>query len=300
MRAFCHVVFAGLLAAGLAAAPAAAQQTEPPAETVEQRPAVTGPAGVMIPNFWDRHERFPKPDIATIGRLKFLTTTDFPPFNFIDRKKRLTGFHVDLAREICRTLDILLRCQIQAVPWDDLLPELEKGEAEAIIAGLATEGPAAEKLAFTRRFLRIPARFVMRKDSGLEPPAFTAVFRKKTGVVAGSAHKAYFEAVFASRGFEEFPTREAALTALKDGSIDAVFSDALSLSFWLSSEQAGDCCVFLDGAFLSREHFGDGLSIAVPADQENLLAALNFALAEINRNGKFAELYLRYFPLGLF
>ena len=255
---------------------------------------------LLIPNFWDRHERFVKPDTSTIGRLKFLTTTDFPPFNFIDRKKRLTGFHVDLAREICRTLDILLRCQIQALPWEDLLPELEKGEAEAIIAGLSSDGTVAEKLMFTRKFLHIPARFAVRRDAGLEAPAYAAIFRRKTGVVTGSAHKAYFEEIFANRQFEEFETRDAALVALKEGKIDAVFSDALSLSFWLSSEDAADCCTFLDGAFMSREHFGSGLSIAVSRERKDLHTALNFALSEINRNGKFAELYLRYFPLGLF
>lgn len=255
---------------------------------------------LMIPNFWDRHERFQKPDTAAIGRLKFLTTTDFPPFNFIDRKKRLTGFHVDLAREICRTLDILLRCQIQALPWDQLLNEVESGEAEAIIAGLSSTGPGAEKLIFTRRFLSIPARFIVRRDSELKSPAYAAIFRKKTGLVSGSAHKTYFEEIFANRQFEEFQTRDAALKALKEGKIDTVFSDALSLSFWLSSQDAEDCCVFLDGAFLSRDHFGSGLSIAVSKDRKELHKALNFALSEINRNGKFAELYLRYFPLGLF
>ena len=75
---------------------------------------------VLIPNFWDPNERFVKPDFSTRQRLKFLTTTDFPPFNFIDRKKRLSGFHVDLARAICSELDMLAKCQIQALPWDEL------------------------------------------------------------------------------------------------------------------------------------------------------------------------------------
>jgi len=82
--------------------------------------------------------------------------------------------------------------------------------------------------------------------------------------------------------------------------VDAVFSDALSLSFWLSSPASQDCCVFLDGAFLSNEYFGNGLAIAVSPERKELVEAINFALAEINANGKFAELYLRYFPLGLF
>ncbi len=71
--------------------------------------------GQSIPNFWPRGEVLSKPDVNSIQRLRFLTTTDFPPFNFIDRKKRLTGFHVDLARAICDELGILAKCQIQAL-----------------------------------------------------------------------------------------------------------------------------------------------------------------------------------------
>ena len=94
---------------------------------------------VLIPNFWDPNERFVKPDLSSRQRLKFLTTTDFPPFNFIDRKKRLSGFHIDLARAICEELDMLAKCQIQALPWDELEKAIEKGEGDAIIAGLGDQ-----------------------------------------------------------------------------------------------------------------------------------------------------------------
>jgi len=254
----------------------------------------------VIPNFWDINERFPKPDVSTLSRLRFLTTTDFPPFNFIDRKKRLSGFHVDLARAICAELGVLNRCQIQALPWAELQETLKKGEGEAIIAGLATTAETRKELDFSRQYLKIPARFIVRKADGLAAPAYEAIFKKKTGVIANSAHEAYFKSVFANRTAEIFPTRQAALQALQENKIDAVFSDALSLSFWLTSSVSKDCCEFLDGAFLSDTHFGRGLSIAVAKGDVRLKNSLNFALNEINRKGTFAELYLRYFPVGLY
>lgn len=73
---------------------------------------LTNAQNVLIPNFWDPNERFIKPDMTSRQRLKFLTTTDFPPFNFIDRKKRLSGFNVELARAICAELEMLSKCQI--------------------------------------------------------------------------------------------------------------------------------------------------------------------------------------------
>ncbi len=255
---------------------------------------------VKIPNFWDKNERFIKPDLPTLPRMRFLTTTDFPPFNFIDRKKRLSGFHIDLARAICNELGVLNRCQIQALPWDELQPALEKGEGEAIIAGVAITKEQRMKLDFSRTYLHIPGRFITRKDSGLTAPVYDAIFKKKTGVIKGTAHEAYFAKIFANRTAEVYATKEEAFNALQKGDIETVFSDALSLSFWLSSAASKACCVFLDEAFQSNHYFGNGLSIALSKGKPELVQAMNYALKEINQNGKFSELYLRYFPLGLY
>ena len=255
---------------------------------------------LRIPNFWDKNERFTKPDLSKLPRMRFLTTTDFPPFNFIDRKKRLSGFHIDLSRAICAELGVLNRCQIQALPWDELQPALKKGDGEAIIAGLSITEENRKQLDFSRTYLHIPGRFITRKDSGLIPPVYDAIFKKKTGVVTNSAHEAYFATVFANRTSQTYETKEAALTALQNGEVETVFSDALSLSFWLSSSASKDCCIFLDEAFQSNYYFGNGLSVALPKERPDLVQAINFALKQINQNGKFAELYLRYFPLGLY
>ncbi|KAG1702676.1 putative ABC transporter arginine-binding protein 2 [Nymphon striatum] len=255
---------------------------------------------LKIPNLWDKNERFTKPDLSTLPRMRFLTTTDFPPFNFIDRKKRLSGFHIDLARAICDELGVLNRCQIQALPWDELQPAMTKGEGDAIIAGLSITPENRKNLDFSRTYLNIPGRFITRKDSGLSPPVYDAIFKKKTAVVKDSAHAAYFAKIFANRSSEIYETKEAAFAALQKGEVETVFSDALSLSFWLSSSASKDCCVFLDEAFLSNHYFGNGLAVALPKEKPELVQAINYALNRINQSGKFTELYLRYFPLGLY
>ena len=263
-------------------------------------PSVPVAQSLIIPNFWDSNERFVKPALTLRPRLRFLTTTDFPPFNFVDRKKRLSGFHVDLAREICAELDVLAKCQIQALPWDELDKAIEEGEGEAIIAGLAVTTASREKYEFSRPYLQIPGRFVTRRGSEIVEPVYESLFRKTVGVVASSGHKAYFERSFASRTARVFQTRQMAFNALKNGEIDAVFTDAVSASFWLASSGAEDCCEFTGGPYISEEYFGRGLAIAVKKGDAELADAFNYALKAINDNGKFKELYLRYFPLGLY
>lgn len=259
-----------------------------------------GAQGVTIPNFWDPGERLAEPDLSSLARLRFLTTTDFPPFNFIDRNKRLSGFHVDLARAICAELDILPKCQIQALPWNELEAAVDRGEGEAIIAGLEVNSRSRTRYEFSRPYLRIPARFVGRREDALGEPMSDVVLRRTVGLVAGSQHLYWFDTAFARGRREVFPTRQAALEALQDGRVDLVFSDAVSLSFWLLSDASKDCCAFAGGPYLSSADFGYGIAIAFPKQHSELAAAANYALKEINENGTFAEIYLRYFPLGLF
>ena len=87
---------------------------------------------------------------------------------------------------------------------------------------------------------------------------------------------------------------------LKAGRIDAAFGDGMKMSFWLAGPEAEGCCAFTGGPYLAPEYLGTGLSIAVKQGDDQLLAALNYALQQISIKGVFAELYLRYFPVSFF
>ena len=52
------------------------------------------------------------PNLGPVPTIRFLTTADFPPFNYRDDKGELIGFNVDLARSLCDELK--LTCTIQA------------------------------------------------------------------------------------------------------------------------------------------------------------------------------------------
>ena len=108
---------------------------------------------ILVPNYNDPRERIPAPDLSAYNRIRFVTTVDFPPFGFLDQTGHLAGFHIDLARAICEELDVLPRCQIQALPWDELEGALVKGQAEALISGLAITAESRNKLRFTRPYL---------------------------------------------------------------------------------------------------------------------------------------------------
>ena len=80
-----------------------------------------------MPLVSDPNERLAKPELSNLPRFRVLTTVDFPPFSFVDQTGRLSGFHVDLVREICRELAIEAKCQIQVAPFADLQKALDEG-----------------------------------------------------------------------------------------------------------------------------------------------------------------------------
>jgi polar amino acid transport system substrate-binding protein len=255
---------------------------------------------VSTPNFWDQRQRLTKPTMAPRERIRFLTSTDYPPFNFLDARGRLGGFNVDLARAICEELEIVDRCQIEARPFAELVPLLEKGEAEAVIAGVGISPESRRRLAFTESYLRYPARFVVRKDAPLPDPQGPTLSGRKIGTVDGSAHAAMLEAFFPGAQRIGFADRGIALAALKNGAVDAVFGDGIDLSFWLESGAADGCCAFSGGPYLSDRFLGEGLAIALARKDADLARAFDYALGQVVAKGKFSELLLRYFPVSAF
>lgn len=254
----------------------------------------------QVPVLWDAKERLPKPDLSALPRLRFLTTTDFPPFNFLDGSGRLSGFHIDLARAICAELGIVEKCQIQALPWNELNDALEKGEGEAIIAGIAATPESREKYAFSRSYLQFPARFIMPKAKAFAEPILDKLRSKRVGVVAGSAHEKMLRDYFNTVQVVPFDKPGDLYAGLKAGNIDAAFGDGMRFAFWLGGSDAAGCCRFAGGPYLAPEYLGAGMAIATRKSDTALAAAFDYALQEISIKGTFAEFYLRYFPVSFF
>jgi polar amino acid transport system substrate-binding protein len=260
-----------------------------------QEPPVSAPPGVTIPNFSDPRSRIERPPAAAVPLIRFLTTGDFPPFNFLDDRGQLTGFNVDLARAICAELAI--PCTIQVRAFDDLLGHLADKTADAVIAGIAITPDSRAQADFSDIYFRFPARFVVRKANLPMAVSPAALAGKTIAVVAGTAHEAYLAAVFPRAKARPYPSADAARAALKAGEVDALFGDGEQLSFYVQSDL---CCAFAGGPYLDSHFFGEGAAIAVAKGAVDLTHALNAALQAVQAKGIYGDLYLRYFPVSFF
>lgn len=264
---------------------------------------LAGPATAekpVAPMFWDIKERLPKPELSSLTRVRFLTTTDFPPFNYLDRDGRLSGFHVDLVRAICEELGIASKCQIQAVPWEQIEDALQRGRGEAIIAGIAITGESRAKYVFSRPYLQLPARFMMQRTRAAAEPLYQKVAGERIGVVAGSGHEKMLREYFPDVKVVTYSRQEWLYDDLKAGKIAGAFGDGMRFAFWLAGSDASGCCRFAGGPYLAPEYLGSGLAIATNVGDPTLAMAFDYALQQIALKGRFAELYLRYFPVSFY
>ena len=280
---------------GLAAAPACRRGTGF-AQPAAAQQAAPGPA---VPGFWDPRRRPERPDTSRITLIRFLTETDYPPFNYAGADGNPTGFNIDLARAICDELKISLHDP------DAPLRHAAAGARRKSRrrADRLDRGDAGDAQA--RRF----QRSVLSRAGALRGRGATArcgdcgrrlLEGKKVAVVAGTAHEAYLKALFT----------EVELQALSDaggrarGAAPRRSRPAFrrrDLAVILDQRHGfGGCCAFSGGPFFDSRFFGEGVGVAVRRGNDTLRQAVNWALFRLWEKGRFTDLWLRYFPISPF
>jgi polar amino acid transport system substrate-binding protein len=279
----------------VAAIGAASAQTTLPPPAAPPNETIGNP--MAVPGFWDPRRRPERPDLSRISIIRFLTETDYPPFNYAGPDGAPAGFNVDLARLICE--EIKVACTVQMRRFDTLVASLNSNNGDAVIASIAETPETRGMVDFSDPYYRTPARFVARRDfkGGVRPEALEG---RKVAVVAGTAHEAYLKTLFTEAELHPYPNAEAARDALRKGDVDLLFGDGISLAFWLNGTDSGGCCEFRGGPYLESRYFGEGVGIAVRRGNELLRQAFNWALFRLWEKGTFTDLWLRHFPISPF
>src|SRR5690349_4053236 len=268
--------------------------------TVAYAPAQTAPpaAGVSVPGFWDPRRRPEKPALSRVSVIRFLPAIDYPPFNFAGPEGNPQGFNVDLSRAMCEELK--LQCTIQMRRFETLITALNANQGDAAIASIGATIETRTKVDFTDPYYRTPARFVARRDSPIEEVVPERLEAKKVAVVAGTAHEAFLKNLFTEVELRSYPSADVARLALRRGDVDLLFGDAISLAFWLNGTDSENCCSFRGGPYIDSRYFGEGIGIAVKKGNDTMRLALNWALFRVWEQGRFTDLWLRYFPISPF
>ncbi len=275
-----------LTSAALAQTPAPAPQQAAPQS-----------APYQVPLFRHIDPGRPLPDLKAVESIRIAVDEDFPPFSYKERSGALNGFNVAIANAICE--DLRLTCEFSARSFDDLMPALERGEVDAVIAGINVTEEAVEMADFTGAYYRSLGRFAVRKQNPIVKADMRSLAGKRIGVVKGSSHEAWVTEYFSRSNIRSFPTLKEGLEALRTGVVDSFFGDGLQIMFWLAGSASQECCRFVAGGYNDPHYFSRGMAIAVKRGNTELRDVLDYGLDRLQSSGNYAKIFRRYFPMSL-
>lgn len=211
--------------------------------------------------------------------------TTFAPFEFADATTgKFIGFDVELINALCETAGYEL--DFQSMSFDGLIPALQTSQIDAAISAMTITDKRKEVVNFSDAYYKsglIVA--VQTKNEAIK--GFDELKGKKIAVQSGTTGAMEAEKVPEAK-ITYFTNTDQALLELKNGAVDAVINDYPVSAYFI---QQGNPDIKLVGDILSAEEYG----IAVPKSKPEVLEKLNAALKTIKENGKYAEIYKKWF-----
>jgi ABC-type amino acid transport substrate-binding protein len=134
--------------------------------------------------------------LAQAETLRIATEGAYEPFNFVDSAGELQGFDVDIAKALCAEMEV--ECEITAQAWDGMIPGLNAGRYDAIVASMSITPERREAVNFTQPYYQAGAVLVAPADSDIMPEA-EAMEGKLIGVQRASTYANLMEQRFSRR-----------------------------------------------------------------------------------------------------
>src|SRR4029078_11865419 len=111
---------------------------------------------MAVPGFWDPRRRPGRPDLSRRNIIRFLTETDYPPFNYAGPDGAPVGFNVDLAPMIWEELKVARTVHMRL--FDTFISAHNSNNGDALISSIAATPDMRARVDFSDPYYRTPAR----------------------------------------------------------------------------------------------------------------------------------------------
>jgi polar amino acid transport system substrate-binding protein len=220
----------------------------------------------------------------------------YPPFNYFDQNNDLQGFEVDLLKALCAVMQV--QCTLVPHDWDGIIRGLIERQYDAIMSSLEITDRRAKRIAFSRRYYRIPAAFIGQKQSDVQAISPEVLAGRTVGTVHDSEHGEYLKSFAPDVAVQTYGKIDEANLDLLTGRVDLVLGDKLSLSKFLKSRE-GHCCRFVADAPLNPVFHGHGYGIGMRKEDQDLKAAFDRAIEQVMADGTYDRIRAKYFDFDI-
>jgi polar amino acid transport system substrate-binding protein len=221
----------------------------------------------------------------------------YPPFNSLNAAGQLEGFDIDIANALCE--EMKAKCQIVTQDWDGMIPGLQAGKFDAVIASMSITPERLEKVDFSQKYYNTPPAIVAPKDTDIKGVTKEDLAGKTIGVQGSTTHFNYAEKTYTDSEVKAYPTADEYKLDLANGRLDAVSDDIVTLSQWLETSD-GACCKLVGQITPVVEIHGPGAGVAVKKGNTALADKFTAAIAAIRANGKYKEINDKYFKFDAY
>jgi octopine/nopaline transport system substrate-binding protein len=247
------------------------------------------------------------------SKIKIGTEGAYPPWNGTNAAGELEGAEIDLVRDLCTRMNA--ECELVAQDWDGIIPALQNGKYDAIIAGMSITAERMEVINFSQGYANEPASFSVLKSSslaalghsgkvnmdslnatseGLLASLKSTLNGTTVGVQGSTTHENFVKQVLGdSVTMKSYDTQENLELDLSIGRIDAALSDQGSMEKFMESDNGKDI-VFI-GPGLGGGPFGEGVGVGLRKRDTDLLQMFNKAIDEARADGTLAEHFTKWF-----
>ena len=229
--------------------------------------------------------------------LKIGTEGAYPPFNNLNAEGKLEGFDIDIANALCAEMKVT--CEFVTQDWDGIIPALQAGKFDAIIASMSITDERKKQVDFTNKYYNTPPAIAVPKDSTIPDIKPESLAGKTLGVQGSTTHSNYAEAAYKDSEIKMYPTAEEYALDIANGRVDAVMDDISVIEGWLAKE-SGACCKILGAVTPVPEIHGQGAGIAVRKGETDLANRFNAAIDAIRANGTYKKINDKYFKFDVY
>jgi len=232
-------------------------------------------------------------DVASLGliaegKLTVCTDAPYPPFEFQDETtNEWTGFDMDVVREIAGGIGEGLELAVTVQPFDGIWLAPKAGTCDMVASAMTITEERSANALFTDGYFDADQSLLVRTEDKDALTSLEALAGKTIAVQTGTTGETYAQENAKDSTLKSFDESAAMFLALESGDVDAILQDLP-----VNAERAlKDDKTALTASFSTGEQYG----FAVSQDNTALGDALNAGIAEIKENGKYDEIYAKYF-----
>jgi polar amino acid transport system substrate-binding protein len=227
--------------------------------------------------------------ITQRGELVLGTSGNMPPMTEALADGKVVGFDIDLARLMASGMNVKLN--IKVLPFDQLLPALERGDVDVVISNLTMTPERNLHAAFVGPYMTSGKCVITRKSdlAKADKAADINVPETRLAALAGSTSADFVKALLPRATLTLVQSNEAGVALITDNKVDGMMADyPVCLSILQRHPDAGFVSLM---SLLNYEPIG----IAVPGNDTLFINWTENFLQRVQGVGLFEELSNKWF-----